>query len=580
MSTTVEQIKDRLNIVEVISGYLKIEKAGANYRARCPFHNEKTPSFFISPTRQTYHCFGCGKGGDLISFVQEMEGLEFMDALQILADQAGVKIAAVGQGANKENEKLSQILELATGYFEKELANNQSARDYLVSRGLTPDTIKSWRLGFAPKAWQGVSSFLKTRGYKDDQIAKVGLSIQGKPTPDFPGGRFYDRFRSRIMFPIADSRGRIVGFSGRIFGGTSEEEKEAKYINSPATTIYDKSRILYGFDRAKVEIRKTGLAILVEGQMDLVLSHQTGFTGTIATSGTALTKEHIESIKRLAGKMVMAFDADPAGIQASRRAVELALEAGLEVNIAKLPSGSDPADLILSSPAKWQEAIVGAKHIIDFYLEVLADRHEDSRQLGRAIREQIYPYISHLSYHIDQAHFIAKIANLLNLSENVIWDDYRQVYGSTGSTTSQPARQSPEMTEVKSRLSKIEEKLFGIIFVLTDSKCDSHKIDDIKKDLAQAYGETVWQDKTKFYEQSRSELAMQIEVLYPEPDLENLIKEARNLIGEAKLELLKSELNQAQLLLKKAEAQGQDSEVDKLIKKCQNITQAINQLKL
>lgn len=577
MSTSVEQIKERLNIVDVIGGYLKLEKAGINFKARCPFHNEKTPSFFVSPTRQSYHCFGCSQGGDLINFVQEMEALDFPDTLQLLAEKAGIKLQKVNKQEDNAKEALIRVLSEATDYFKAELAKNNLVLDYLKKRGLTEQTIKSFQLGFAPAEWQNVSQWLLKRGFKENTIIQSGLVVKSKSSPSFPNGRYYDRFRSRIIFPLADQQGRIVGFSGRIFTSSTDEAKEAKYINSPTTIVYDKSRILFGLDRAKIKMRQTNVCILVEGQMDLVLSHQAGFINTVATSGTALTKEQLMIIKRLADKLIMAYDADLAGVSASVRGIELALASGLEVNIVKLPADTDPADIILKDPQQWDQEIAQSKHIIDFYLAVLQDKHSDSRQLGRAIRQEVYPYIRQLAFRIDQAHFIAKIANLLHLSEEAVWRDYDQAL--TSQVTSPSTDKNFTKEESKTRLEKVEENLFTLLLFFTEKDVLSTDFDFVVKALEDIYQKDIYDQKKNFYSNQRDELLLKAEIFYADRDSQSLKKEVQDLLNELKLEVLKKELLATQVLLKKAEMSKTMSTVDSLVKKCQNIAQAINKLK-
>src|SRR3989344_6178626 len=327
MSSPVELIKERLSITEVIGAYLGLEKAGSNLKAKCPFHNEKTPSFFVSPTRGSYYCFGCGAKGDIFSFVQAFEGLDFMGALKTLASRAGVELIPENPRVRTERERLLSLLDTAVLFFQKSLGENEQARAYLSKRGISDETIQSWRVGFAPDSWHACSEFCLQKGFTADEIARAGLSKTEK-------GKTYDRFRSRVMFPIFDSAGRAVAFSGRILG--KESEQIPKYLNSPETSVFSKSRVLYGFDRAKNEIRRKDFTMLVEGQMDLLMCYQAGFKNTVASSGTAFTREQLEMLKRLSKRVLMVYDADKAGIQASLRSASLALSSGMEVKVAAL----------------------------------------------------------------------------------------------------------------------------------------------------------------------------------------------------------------------------------------------------
>lgn len=423
MTSVIEDIKSRLNIVDVASGYLKLEKAGGNFRARCPFHNERTPSFFISPSRQTYHCFGCNKGGDVISFVEDIEGLDFRGALKLLADRAGITLTREKEGARDEREAIFSALELATKFYEAVLPRFPSAEAYLKERGLTQETIKDFRVGFAPDEWRALLDFMLKKGIKEDVLEKAGLVVRS------PKG-FYDRFRSRVMFPITDSSGRVIAFSGRVLnseeGKTLGASASAKYVNSPETEVFHKSRALFGLSQARDAIRHEDSCVLVEGQMDLILSHQAGVKNTVASSGTALTEEHIGMIKRLTRNLVLAFDADDAGIRAAHRAVELALSQDMSVRIARLPKGMDPADLALKDPLLWKNAVKEAKQVIDMYIELLPDLHVDKAVLRSKVSEIIIPFVALLKSSIDQGHYVGEIAKLLEIKEEPVWEEVKK----------------------------------------------------------------------------------------------------------------------------------------------------------
>jgi DNA primase len=325
MSTPVEQIKARLSIVDVVGSYIKLDKAGSSFKALCPFHNEKSPSFNVSPSRDAYYCFGCNRGGDIFSFVEEIEGIEFVDALKLLADRAGVTLTHDIKENKSEREHLASLMEEATLFYERQLLQNTAVKAYLVDRGLTEETVRSFRIGFAPLEWRAVYDHLRSKHFSDAEIEKAGLV---KPTE---GKEPYDRFRGRVMFPIFDANGRVVAFSGRVFGEQKNKDGSdvAKYINSPETPLYDKSSIMFGYDRAKRAIRTQNFTILVEGQMDLIMSHQAGTENTVAVSGTALTEKHLTLLKRLSDNLVFAFDADEAGLRATARAFRLALALGM-----------------------------------------------------------------------------------------------------------------------------------------------------------------------------------------------------------------------------------------------------------
>jgi DNA primase len=460
MSQAVQQIKDRLGIVEVISSYLRLEKAGANYKARCPFHQEKSPSFFVSPARGSYHCFGCHQGGDIFSFVEAIEGLDFTGSLKVLADRAGVSLDQASLKRDPEKQSLYDVLELSKRYYAEVLKRHPEAQEYLAKRGVKPETTEAFGIGLAPDpptgGWQNLYHFLQQKGFGEDAMERAGLILKSNK----PGsaGRCYDRFRGRLMFPLSDSSGRVVGFSGRIFPPEAEKSPTAggKYVNSPQTALYDKGRLLYGLDKAKVEIRRADAVVLVEGQFDLIMSHQAGVANVVAVSGTALTREHLELLGRLTHNLVMAFDGDAAGVAAASRAIGMALDLGLEVKVAELPTGVDPADFILADPSLWQQKVVSAKHIIDFLLGVLEKKISNRRELAHAIKKEVYTYVSRLRERIDRAHFISNIADLTGLNETVIQTEVDEMMAVAKSPI---ARVEPPKTVPRPRLDLIEERL-------------------------------------------------------------------------------------------------------------------------
>jgi DNA primase len=295
MNSPVNQIKERLTIEEVVSSYIPLVKVGNTLKAKCPFHNEKTPSFFVSNERNSYYCFGCGKGGDIFNFVEEFEGLDFKGALKLLADKANVSLSDFVNENHDEKEELYAVMEEATKYFENNLNHNKTALDYIKGRGLLDETIKNFRIGFANDAWRDLVNFLTKKNFKYETLEKAGL-IKRKDENDKNYDKAYDRFRNRVMFPIMDSSSRVIAFSGRYLG---KDEKIAKYLNSPETPIFNKGNVLYGLNFAKEFIRRNNFSILVEGQMDLILSHQINFRNTIATSGTAFSGEIFDKEKNI-----------------------------------------------------------------------------------------------------------------------------------------------------------------------------------------------------------------------------------------------------------------------------------------
>lgn len=433
MNSVIEEIKNRLDVVEVIGSYIKLQKAGASYRAVCPFHAEKTPSFFVSPARQIWHCFGCSLGGGIFDFVMKIEGVEFGDALRILALKAGVELKKQDPAFQTERQRLYEICELAASFFEKQLESKigEEVKKYLLKRGISETSVKDWRVGYAPESWQALSDFLAQKGYKADEIIKAGLAI-AKDNAASSKTNHYDRFRNRIMFPVFDIGGQIVGFGGRIFeiegGSVKAKTGEAKYINTPATLLYDKSRVLYGLDKAKVEIRKKDAFILVEGYTDVIMSHQAGLKNAVAVSGTALTPYHLNILKRYSQNLIAAFDMDTGGDEATKRGIELALQRDFKIKVAVMPEGKDPADVISENPENWRKIIGGAREIIDFYLETSAIKYDGKTIEGkRRISKAILPWLKRINNKIELSHWAQKLAKILAVKEEVIFEELKKI---------------------------------------------------------------------------------------------------------------------------------------------------------
>ncbi len=452
MGGDIETIKERLDIVEIVGAHVKLEKAGVSYKGRCPFHNEKTPSFFVSPARQNYYCFGCGAKGDIFTFVQETEGLSFKEVLRDLAERAGVELKnmRLSREAKSEKESLFEVLEEATQFFQNKLLSNETAQEYLRSRGLNEKSLKEWRIGYAPAEWRALYHHLLARGFKSELILKAGLAKPVTGASKEP----YDVFRDRLMFPLFDPNGEVVAFSGRALG----QGVEPKYINTPETPLFTKSELLYGLDKAKSEIRKKNYTVLVEGQMDLVLSHQVGVNNTVASSGTAFTSRHLERLKKLSPRIILAFDGDSAGIKASEKSTELALSLGLEVKVAKLPEGQDPADLAKSKPEEWKQVLRDSKSAIEHFLTLTLESESDRRKALKLVESKILPLLSLLNSSMERSHFISLIAKRTGLKEEVIWEDLRKIKVplAGGSRVSDLSAKSLESSELKVRSRKEE----------------------------------------------------------------------------------------------------------------------------
>jgi len=441
IDSPIEEIKQRLDVVDLVRNYVNLVKAGNNYKACCPFHQEKTPSFFVSPDKQMFKCFGCGEGGDIFSFVQKIEGLEFRDALRLLADKAGVVLKKQDPKLQSERARLLEVCHLATKFFEKQLSSKigQAVTGYLLTdRGLKPETIKQFHLGYAPDDWRALSNFLMEQGYGIQEIVAAGLAIQKSGATLQSDRGYYDRFRGRIIFPIADVQGNIVAFTGRILTdsiaqkfGLQIPKDMGKYINSPETLIYHKSRVLYGLDKAKNLIRQQKQVILVEGNMDVILCHQAGFNNVVAASGTALTVEQLNILGRYTKNLTMAFDMDLAGQIATGRSIELALAHDFEIKIVDMAGQKDPADLIKIDLAVWQKSVNGAQKILDFYYaKTFANFNTTDVEQKKQAAANLLPWINRLNNKIEQAHWLQLVSQRLDISEDILRQEMRRLSGS------------------------------------------------------------------------------------------------------------------------------------------------------
>jgi DNA primase len=421
-----EEIKTRLDIVDAIEEYLPLKPAGTgSFRGLCPFHHEKTPSFFANRPRQSWHCFGCDEGGDVISFVMKMEGMEFREALELLAQKTGVQLPEYDPQKSTEKKRLHEINDLASRWFRAILLDDKradAARSYVAKRGLDDLTGDLWRIGYAPNEWQSLTEALKSKGVTEEELLKVGLAAKSER------GGVYDRFRNRVMFTICDIHGNIVGFTGRIL---SDSPSEAKYVNTPETSLYRKSAILFGLDKAKGEIKRQDLAVIVEGNMDVITSHQFGVANVVASSGTALTQEQLTLLKRFTNNLAIAFDADAAGKAATIRGLDIARSLDFSIRIISLPpdAGKDPDDAIRKDKQIWIDAISHAPSILDWlYQQAFKDRDSSKPEDKKRIAYDILPELKRISNAVERDAWIMKLAEDLRVSADAIRDALRSVH--------------------------------------------------------------------------------------------------------------------------------------------------------
>lgn len=565
-----EQIKERLSIQDVVSGYIKLVRAGKNLKAVCPFHNEKTPSFFVSPERGVYHCFGCGRGGDILSFVQEFEGVDFSGALHVLADRAGVEIIPLDPTVVKERDRLFLLLSEASVYFEQELANHEGARKYLASRTITDETREQFHLGYAPDQWRGLYDTFSGKGYTDDELERVGLIKLSD------SGKRYDTFRSRIMFPIYDGVGRPIAFSGRLYEESSKKSsaEAPKYLNSPETSLFNKSKVLYGFERAKPDIRKYDFCIVVEGQIDVLLAHGAGYRNTVAPLGTALTTDHLTRMRQLTRNLLFAFDADAAGLASLKRSAGEALQLDFDVKVALLPSGSDPADVIAGDADEWKKIVKNSMHIVDFLLTTFSDDTKGDRAFKQKVSREVLPFIARITNTIDQAHFVKIVADALSVPETVIYEELSKVEIIT-TDTADTENNVVDGASLHSRRDMALYRILGIVNwqeELSDPLIDTTSVHSRLKSLV---GDT--EKVGGLVDVRKEEYAFGAEISFE--GKEHLEKHLEELFITLEEDVLHEELESSLGKLKKAESKGDSSLVTKLLSRCQELAQKIEQLK-
>lgn len=433
----IDEIKQKVDIVEIVSEYIPdLKKAGRNFKALCPFHPEKAPSFYVFPERQSWHCFGaCGTGGDIFSFVMRKEGIDFGEALHLLAQKAGIPLTPKqGDESQRKADKLKGINEAAAEYYHHELLHSPKAkvaRSYLAQRGVSDKIIEEFHLGFSLDDWETLREKLTERGYREDELVAAGLLVEKEQ------GGTYDRFRNRLMFPIRDIAGRAIGFGARAL-----DDSLPKYLNSPQTAVFDKSSALYGIDYAKSAIRKQNLAVVVEGYMDVLAAHQYGFNNVVASLGTALAEKQVSIIKKLTKSLILALDADAAGEMATLRGIEVASHTfdqkvvplptsqGLvkyenlldaEIRVMVLPSEKDPDDILKESPEKWHRLVEGAQPVVDYTFNLIVSKLDLTKLKDKSLAvDQLLPVINEIKAPVRQAHYLQKLSRLVSVDEHTL----------------------------------------------------------------------------------------------------------------------------------------------------------------
>lgn len=587
----IQQIKSRLDIVEVISDYVRLKQAGQNWKGLCPFHQEKTPSFVVSRERQMWYCFGCNSGGDIFEFIERLEGLEFPEVLEMLARRAQVTLDKTPSGEPNQRLRLLHLLEQAQKFYNEQLLSSPQARpgrDYLDKRQVNADSLQTFGLGYAPAEWDKLSNYLRGQKFTVAELIAAGLAVRSERGPGV-----YDRFRERLLFPITDVQGRVVGFGGRVL---DKEAKEAKYINSPQGPVYNKSLVVYNLDRAKTYIKEAGFVVLVEGYMDVIGSWQAGVRNVAATSGTALTLEQIKLIKRYTNEVRIAFDADLAGKSAAERGIELALTAEMEVKVITLPFGKDPDECARQDSTAWQAAVTQALPIVDHaFMTVLKQVDASTREGKKAAAASLLKAIAKLPDPVEQDYYLKKLAQEIGVDELAL----RQRFGAQAGSSKKESARPPAVPAAADRQRLVAERLLALLLRYADGL--SGMMADLPAEMlgAPELGELyrrwlIYYNKVQDFEidEFRQELQVEAELLRlldvlslrAEEDLADLpedeaVKEGQNLLRQIKQNYFSQELKQLSAAIREAEKQGSAAELQSLLARFNEISQQLSSLR-
>jgi len=469
----IDEVKQKTDIVEVIGAYTTLTKAGRTFRALCPFHSEKHPSFFVYPEQQSWHCFGaCNTGGDVFSFVMKKDGTSFGEALRLLAERAGVTIPSSfkPEAGKDERERLYQVNEAAARYFHNLLLNSpaaEKARNYVLSRGFTSKTVADFQLGFSLNSWESLKQYLLEKGHPESELLSAGLIIEADDK------KTHDRFRNRLIFPIRDNRGHIIGFGARVL-----DDSLPKYLNSPQTPLFDKSSILYGIDLATAAVRQQDTAVIVEGYMDVITAHQNGFKNVVAAMGTSVTDKQVSMLKRLTRNVALALDADAAGEEATLRSIGYENILGAEVKVIILPGGKDPDDVIREDTRTWQHLLDEALPIIDFTFNTATSELDLNTAKGKSLAvDKLLPIIAEIKDPVRQAHYLQKLAHLVKVSGQSIETALSRIKRSQGRHSVKETKQEAVTSAVKPLVSRpIEEYCLALLLQYPELKDSAEEL--------------------------------------------------------------------------------------------------------
>ncbi|MHB9019419.1 MAG: DNA primase [Minisyncoccota bacterium] len=567
-------VKEKNDVVDFLSKYLKLTPAGKNFRAVCPFHKEKTPSLMISPDKQIWHCFGCGNGGDVIKFLMLYENLEFFDALKVLAEKAGMNMDVLGGRDFKTYDVIYKVMEAAKEFYRTNLYKSDEVKDYLKNRGLKGETVKEFELGVALDEFDAMSRHLIKKGFSITDIEKAGLVFKTER------GTYWDRFRGRLMFPLYNHVGKVVGFTGRLLPGR-DDTNTGKYVNSPETPIFQKSKILYGFHKTKNDIREAKNAILVEGQMDFLMMWQDGVKNVVATSGTALTPEHLKTLKKLTDDLVLSFDSDDAGQAAAERSIDLAsgLDFMVKLLIIEDPKLKDPADVVKEKPGAIAELLKKAKPAMEYYIYKYITKNGEVLDLKKNKQNLkiVLSKIKNLASSIEKNHWIKNLSDISKISESVLIEEMENIKEVSPQNNS--AEQAPlESTETEfSRQDLICQRLIGLAM---NDKGVKEKLNEYLDYFPEFYKDLYTGKKL---EGSLEKVAELINLRFSfenanlkEDDLKN---EFEQLVHELKLNFLKEKQARLGREANELEVAGKDIEWAEKAREHKAVTEEIHNLK-
>jgi len=457
MEDQVDEIKRKTDIVGVIGAYVTLKKMGRHHKGLCPFHSEKTPSFMVNEEMGMYKCFGCSAGGDIIKFLMEIEGIDFREALERLAEKAGVKLINRRRDDNDERTKMLEVMDLAARYYHWLLVEGnagKAAREYLTARKISAKLMETFNLGFAMQSWDSLTNYLiKKKGYKEELLEKVGLVSRKER------GGVYDKFRGRVMFPLQDAGGKVVGFTGRILPSLAKED-DAKYMNSPETPLYHKGRMLYGFFQAKKAIRDKKRVVLVEGQTDCISSYAAGITETVAVGGTALTEDQVEILARLADRIYLSMDADEAGSVAIKRSVELAEKRGLSIKVVQIEGGKDPDEIARNRPDKWKELVENSVDVYEYVMNSAFKKYDVSKVEGvKKITEEVTPFLAKIENGVVREVWARRLAERLGVATKGVMGEIDKKI--SGKQEINSANNVKESNVEENRVVKLSRRLIG-----------------------------------------------------------------------------------------------------------------------